>query len=89
MNDLREGYETRVGDRGTRLSGGQRQRIGIARALYRDPPVLFMDEATSALDSQTEEAVNEAIRRLSGHKTIVVIAHKEASLRYCQKIVSL
>jgi ABC-type multidrug transport system fused ATPase/permease subunit len=89
VNDLQEGYETNVGDRGIRLSGGQRQRIGIARALYRDPPVLFMDEATSALDAETEEAVNEAIRCLSGNKTIVVIAHKGSSLRYCQKIIAL
>jgi ABC-type multidrug transport system fused ATPase/permease subunit len=89
VNDLPEGYETQTGDRGIRLSGGQRQRIGIARALYRDPLVLFMDEATSALDSETEEALNEAIRGLSGRKTIVVIAHKESSLQYCQKIVSL
>ena len=87
--NLPEQYETKLGDRGIRLSGGQRQRIGIARALYRDPPVLFMDEATSALDAETEETLNEAIRALSGQKTIVVIAHKESSLRYCQKIVSL
>jgi ABC-type multidrug transport system fused ATPase/permease subunit len=86
VNELPEQYETKVGDRGIRLSGGQRQRIGIARALYRDPPVLFMDEATSALDSQTEDAVNEAIRNLKDKKTIVVIAHKETSLRYCQRI---
>jgi ABC-type multidrug transport system fused ATPase/permease subunit len=89
VNELSDGYATNIGDRGIRLSGGQRQRIGIARALYRDPPVLLMDEATSALDAETEEAVNEAIRHLSGHKTIVVIAHKESSLRYCQKIIAL
>jgi ABC-type multidrug transport system fused ATPase/permease subunit len=89
INELPEGYETNIGDRGIRLSGGQRQRIGIARALYSDPPVLLMDEATSAVDTQTEDALNEAIRALSGNKTIVVIAHKESSLRYCQRIVSL
>lgn len=89
VNDLPQGYGTNVGDRGIRLSGGQRQRVGIARALYRDPPVLLLDEATSALDAQTEEAVNEAIRRLSGSKTIVVIAHKEASLRGCQEVVNI
>ena len=89
INELPQGYATLVGDRGIRLSGGQRQRIGIARALYRDPPVLLMDEATSALDGETEAAVNEAIRSLSGRKTIVVIAHREASLRNCQHITSL
>jgi ABC-type bacteriocin/lantibiotic exporter with double-glycine peptidase domain len=89
VTDLAEGYDTRVGYRGIRLSGGQRQRVGIARALYRDPPVLFFDEATSALDVQTEEAVNDAIRALSGDKTIVVIAHREASLRVCERIVTL
>lgn len=88
-SELPDGYQTKVGDRGIRLSGGQRQRIGIARALYRDPPVLLMDEATSALDAQTEQAFNEAIRALAGSKTIVVIAHKESSLRYCDRVVAL
>jgi ABC-type bacteriocin/lantibiotic exporter with double-glycine peptidase domain len=87
--ELPQGYATQVGDRGIRLSGGQRQRIGIARALYRDPAVLLMDEATSALDEQTEEALNEAIRHLSGSKTIIVIAHKKASLQYCQQIITI
>ena len=86
INELPQGYDTPVGDRGIRLSGGQRQRIGVARALYRDPPVLFMDEATSALDGATEAAINEAIRALSGSKTIVVIAHREASLRACEQV---
>jgi ABC-type bacteriocin/lantibiotic exporter with double-glycine peptidase domain len=88
-SELERGYDTRIGDRGIRLSGGQRQRVGIARALYRDPPVLFFDEATSALDTQTEEAVNDAIRALSGAKTIVVIAHKETSLRDCARVINL
>lgn len=88
-NDLPQGYDTPLGDRGIRLSGGQRQRIGIARALYRDPPVLLMDEATSALDGATEAAVNEAIRTLSGSKTIVVIAHREASLNACAQVITL
>lgn len=87
--ELPEGYETKIGDRGIRLSGGQRQRIGIARALYRDPSVLFFDEATSALDAETEDALNESIRALSLNKTIVVIGHKEASLRGCQKIAHI
>lgn len=89
VNELSKGYDTPVGDRGIRLSGGQRQRVGIARALYRDPPVLLMDEATSALDEATEESLNEAISALSGKKTIIIIAHKKSSLRHCQSIVNL
>lgn len=89
VNELPQGYATHVGDRGIRLSGGQRQRIGIARALYRDPPVLLMDEATSALDTHTEEAITQAVRDLSGNKTIVVIAHREASLRFCNRVYRL
>ena len=89
INELPQGYDTPVGDRGIRLSGGQRQRIGIARALYRDPPVLLMDEATSALDGATEAAVNEAIEALSGSKTITVIAHRDASLQKCQRILEI
>lgn len=87
--ELPDGYDTRIGERGVRLSGGQRQRLGIARALYRDPPVLFMDEATSALDPETEAAFNSAIEQLSGRKTVVIIAHKESSLRSCQKVIEL
>lgn len=86
MNDLPQGYETKVGDRGIRLSGGQRQRLGIARALYRDPPVLFMDEATSALDSMTEKFISRAMAGLSSNKTIIVIAHREASLCFCNSV---
>ncbi len=89
VDELEDGYATPIGDRGIRLSGGQRQRIGVARALYRDPPVLLMDEATSALDPQTEDALNEAIRTLAGDKTIVVIAHKETSLRGCDRVVTV
>lgn len=88
-NELPEGYESKVGDRGIRLSGGQRQRVGIARALYKDPAVLCMDEATSALDTETEEALNAAIQNLSGSKTIVVIAHRQASLKACDSVVSM
>jgi ABC-type multidrug transport system fused ATPase/permease subunit len=87
ISELLDGYDTKIGDRGVRLSGGQRQRVGIARALYRDPAVLFLDEATSALDSQTEKALNEAIRSLSGNKTIIVIAHKKTSLQHCKQVI--
>lgn len=88
-SELEHGYNTMLGERGIRLSGGQRQRIGIARALYHDPSVLFMDEATSALDSETEAALNEAVQKLSGQKTIVMIAHREASLIGCDEMVEL
>jgi ABC-type bacteriocin/lantibiotic exporter with double-glycine peptidase domain len=84
---LPEGYDTLVGERGVRLSGGQRQRIGIARALYRDPQVLLFDEATSALDNATERAVMEAIHRLAGTKTILLVAHRLSTVKPCDQIV--
>ncbi len=89
VNELPRGYQTNLGERGIRLSGGQRQRIGIARALYRDPPVLFFDEATSALDESTENLLNIAISQLKGRKTIIVIAHKASALRSCEYTIDL
>lgn len=89
---LPRGIDTPVGECGCRLSGGQRQRIGIARALYRRSDVLFFDEATSALDTQTEEEVNRAIVRIAREQaglTIVVIAHRESTLEYCDRILTL
>lgn len=87
--ELPEGYDTEIGERGVRLSGGQRQRIGIARALYRDPPILVMDEATSALDGITEDAVMDAVRALSRSKTIIMIAHRLTTVRECDVIYVL
>lgn len=89
QSQLPLGYHTLVGERGVMLSGGQRQRIGIARALYKNPQVLFMDEATSALDTKTEQAVNEAIQNLNGKMTIVIIAHRESAVVGCHRIVNL
>ena len=86
VRSLPEGLDTEVGERGVRLSGGQRQRIGIARALYSDPEILVLDEATSALDSETESAVMEAIDRLHGRKTLLIIAHRLTTIRNCEYI---
>jgi ABC-type multidrug transport system fused ATPase/permease subunit len=89
INDLPEGYATRVGEQGVRLSGGQIQRIGIARALYHRPQVLILDEATSALDGITEQAVMEAVYNI-GHKiTIILITHRLNSIQKCDYIYFL
>ena len=89
---LPQGIDTPVGECGCRLSGGQRQRIGIARALYRRADVLFFDEATSALDSRTEAEINRSIADIAAQHpglTLLVIAHRETSLEYCNKIITL
>ncbi len=89
IEQLPEGLNTMVGDRGVKLSGGQRQRIAIARAFLKDAPILLLDEATAALDSESEEAIREALARLMRGRTVIAIAHRLATLRNFDRVVVL
>lgn len=86
VNELSDGYQTRIGEKGVRLSGGQRQRLAIARALYKEPKILILDEATSALDTISESDVMAAIRKMSKNITIVQVAHRLNILKECDFI---
>lgn len=89
VQTLPQGYDTIVGERGVRLSGGQRQRIGIARALYRKADVLVLDEATSALDMQTEASVMEGVEALGKDVTVLIVAHRLATLENCDRVIDM
>ena len=89
VESLSEGINTYVGESGVRLSGGQKQRIGMARALYNDPPILVLDEATSSLDNKTEVELMKSVFKLRNKKTIIIVAHRLSTLKYCNKVYEI
>ena len=89
IEQLEQGWDTVVGERGLRLSGGEKQRVAIARCLLKDPPVVLLDEATSALDSSTEQAVQEALEKLGTGRTQLVVAHRLSTIAGAHQILVL
>ncbi len=83
------GYQTNIGDRGSKLSGGERQRLTIARAVLKNPPILILDEATSSLDTESERLVQDAIYKMMENRTSIVIAHRLSTVRHADEIVVL
>ena len=86
---LKDGINTIVGEKGVKISGGQKQRIGIAREIYRNPEVLILDESTSSLDIETENKILDCIIKLKHEKTIIIVSHRENTLKFCDQIIDL
>jgi ABC-type multidrug transport system fused ATPase/permease subunit len=86
---LPDGLKTRVGNDGIKVSGGEKQRIAIARAIYKDPEILFLDEFTSAIDAQTEQEIIDKIEKNSKNKTIIIIAHRSTTISKCKNVWQL
>ena len=89
ISQMPQGYDTNIGDRGSKMSGGQRQRLSIARAVLKNPAILILDEATSALDTESERLVQDALNKLMTNRTSVVIAHRLSTIQHADSIVVL